>query len=375
MSTRSALSAPSYWANECDGPDVKFIYALFLPLLAAGLIPTLGTAAAESSQATHRIDPARRPVLCYVETLFGGASAADLDFRACTHVIEAFVLVDSSGALRPANGLPRQAISAAARRAGARVLVSVGGASVPGAAFSAIARDRSKLDNFAQAIAEFVARAGYDGIDLDWEFPTPIESPLHLALVRALKAALASRLAATGGAPIVTVPVGAYWIPAYNLDALQDEVDFIILMGYDFRNPALGPWAHDSALWPVDARAPIEGSVRGAASAMIRQGLPHRKLIVAFPFYTGAYQPWVEVRERALASASPLHPLFLEKLIDETWITDPVALERKIRAALFGSEIGRGNAAGIAVWQLGHQGKSRDLSDAIRRAMSRTPGD
>ncbi len=354
---------------------MKIIYALILPLLATALIPTLGIAARESSQTTRRVDLARRPVLCYVETLFGGAAAADLDFRTCTDVIEAFVLVDSSGALRPANGLPRQAIIAAARRAGARVLVSVGGASVPGEVFSTIARDRSKLDNFALALAEFAARSGYDGIDLDWEFPTPIESRLHLALVRAVKAALVSRFATTGVTPIITVPVGAYWTPAYDLGALRDEVDFIILMGYDFRNPALGPWAHDAVLWPVDARAPIEGSVRGAASAIVRQGLPHRKLIVAFPFYSSTYQPWVEVRERALASASPLHPLFVEKLIDGAWITDPVALERKIRAALFDSEISRGNAAGIAVWQLGHQGKYRDLSDAVRRAMSRPSGD
>ena len=104
---------------------------------------------------------------------------------------------------------------------------------------------------------------------------------------------------------------------------------------------------------------------------MIRAGVGYDRLIIAFPFYTSALQPWIEVRDRALASRSPLDPQFLEKLIDGVWVTDPEALERKIRAALFDSQISGGNAAGIGIWQLGHQGRSRDLTDAMVRALAR----
>jgi hypothetical protein len=43
-------------------------------------------------------------------------------------------------------------------------------------------------------------------------------------------------------------------------------------------------------------------------------------------------------------------------------------LSEKIRAALSGNQISGGNAAGIAIWQLGHQGASRDLTESILRA-------
>jgi hypothetical protein len=354
-------------------------FFLPLPLLLAGWVLACGAGAAGSVEMPSVAT--RRPVLCYVETLFGGATAADLDFRPCTHVIDSFVVIDSSGALRPVNGLPRRDLIAAARAAGAQVMVALGGATVPGTTFSAIARDPLRAAQFAREVADFVVQGGYDGVDLDWEFPTPAEANLHLALVRALKSALSgSRTSALARArrpprrppaptaPILTVPVAAYWIPGFNLAALHDEVDYVILMGYDFRNPALGPWAHDAKLWPIDAQTPIEGSVRGAAVEMIRTGVGYDKLVIAFPFYTSAQQAWVEVRGRALSSTSPIHPLFLEKLIDDVWITDPVALGRKIRAALFENQISGGNAAGISIWQLGHQGAYRDLTDSILRA-------
>jgi hypothetical protein len=382
------------------GVNVSGIRRLFVLLFALGSLVACDTAkAADSRVPPQAIERSRTPVLCYVETLFGGATATDLDFRPCTHVIDSFVLVEPSGALRPANGLPRRDIIAAARSAGARVMVAVGGATIPGSTFSAIARDETRRAQFASDVAQFVAQGGYDGVDLDWEFPTPAESSLHLALVRALKSALSARrstpsvrrppvrrqpvptpspspppppIVETPQSPIVTVPVAPYWIPSFNLAALHDEVDYVILMGYDFRNPALGPWAHDARLWPVDAQTPIEASVRGAAVEMVRTGVGYDKLVIAFPFYTSAWQPWVDVRDRALTSTTPLHPLFLEKLIDDVWITDPEALERKIRSALAGFQINNGNAIGIGIWQLGHQGRSRDLTDAILRATATT---
>jgi Glycosyl hydrolases family 18 len=365
------------------GMNQHTLRTLTLTLFAAASIWACSAAdAADPSQSALPARSNRRPVICYVETLFGGATAADLDFRPCTHVVEAFVVVDPSGAVRPVNGLPRRDIISAARSAGARVLVSVGGATVPGSTFSAIASDQTRLEGFANALADFVAQSGYDGVDLDWEFPSPVESRQHLSLVRAVRSALFSRAGVQPAqprrrrgpgdtpAPTITVPVAAYWIPSYNLAALHDEVDYVILMGYDFRNPALGPWMNDAKLWPVNAVTPIEGSVRGAASEMIRSGLGYDKLVIALPLYSSAWEPWVDVRARA-ASAGPLHPLFLEKLLGDVWITDPEALEKKIAAAVFGSQINGGNAAGIGVWQLGHQGKFRDLSDAIVRAMAK----
>jgi len=106
------------------------------------------------------------------------------------------------------------------------------------------------------------------------------------------------------------------------------------------------------------------------ASEVIQRGAPREKLIIGLPLYAGDGRPWVEVRERALASAGRLDPLYLERPWDGTWITDPPALEAKVRRIVAGSEIAGGPAAGVALWQLGHQGPSRELTDAVRRGLA-----
>jgi hypothetical protein len=318
---------------------------------------------------------APRPVevFCYVETIYGGVKPEALDLGVCTHVVDAFLIPDGSGELRPANGLPRRDLARAARRYGSRVLVAIGGATVAGATFSAISAHRDALRRFTDEATRFVLDGGYDGVDLDWEFPAPSERDLHLQLVRALRKRLESAFAARrpGERPLVVVGVtpGAH-LEGYDFPGLGAEADAFIQFGYDFRNPALGPWAHTAKLWPDGAHQPIEASVRGAASEIVRRGVPREKLMIGLPLYASDGRPWVAVREEALATAAPLHPLYLETELDGgVWITGPAALEAKARRIIAGSEIAGGGAGGIALWQLGHQGGFADLTQALRRAL------
>jgi hypothetical protein len=316
------------------------------------------------------------PVFCYVETIYGGVKPDALDLGACTHVIEAFVLPDAAGALRAANGLPRRDLLGAARRRGCRTLVAIGGATVPGATFGALASSEEARRRFVDAVARFALEGGYDGVDLDWEFPTAAQARLHVELVRAVRARLEAAFGAArpGERPLVVVGVtpGAH-LESYEFPALAREVDYAIQFGYDFRNPALGPWAHTARLWPDGAPEPIEASVRGVATELVRRGLPREKLIVALPLYASDGRPWIEVRERALAAAAPVDPLYLESPLDGLWITGPAALEAKARKVVAGTEIAGGAAAGIALWQLGHQGPFAELTEALRRALAGAP--
>jgi chitinase len=306
-------------------------------------------------------------VFCYVETLYGGATIDSLDLGPCTHVVDAFVLVEPSGALVPAHGLPRRALVAAAHAHGAKALVSVGGATVSGETFAAIAAHQASRARFLSELERFVAAGGYDGVDLDWEFPTPAERPLHVGLTRAVRERLGQR------ATIVVGLSPASRLYAYDFPGLARVADFLIQFGYDFRNPALGPWANKAPFWPDGASAPIEGSVRGAASEMVRRGLPRGQLVIALPLYASDGSPWCQVRARAVAAPAPPHPLYLERQIGDAWVNDPASLEAKVRAVIAGSEIDGGAAAGIALWQLGHEGRYRDLTDAVRRALA-APG-
>lgn len=122
-------------------------------------------------------------------------------------------------------------------------------------------------------------------------------------------------------------------------------------------------------LWPDGAKQPIEASVRGVASELIRRGVPREKLIIAFPLYGSDGSPWVSLRERVLTGRAPIHPEFLETELHGVWVTGPDALEAKVQKALVGKEIAGGAAAGIALWQIGHQGRFGELTQAVRRAL------
>jgi hypothetical protein len=317
--------------------------------------------------------PARVPVLCYVETLFGAATADALDLSVCTHVVDAFLLPDRAGRIRAANGLPRMELIRAARRAGCRVLVAVGGATVPGEAFAALAATPEARTRFVDGLVARVLEAGYDGVDLDWEFPAASERGLQRALVAALRARLDAAFAAArrGARPILVVGVtpGAH-LDGYDFRALARDVDWLVQLGYDLRNPALGPWANTAPFWPDGATRPIEGSVRGVATELLRRGAPREKLLIALPLYTGDGRPWVDVRERVTATPAPYDANYLERAWDGTWVTDPPALEAKVRRVVGGAEIAGGPAAGVALWQLGHQGPYRELTDAVRRGLA-----
>ena len=340
--------------------------SLTLAVASCMIASTEGDAAPEPTPG-----PAR--VFGYVESIYGNLPADSLDLRPFTHLIEAFLIPDATGNVTPTNGIPRQAILNEAHDADCLVLVSVGGATVPAAVFSAIAAHASLREQFAANVCAFAENAGYDGIDIDWEFPADGERASYVALVRAFRDRIDAGSWRTfhGETPLLGIGVTTgSRLRGYDFAALSEWVDFAIYFGYDFRNPALGPWSHSADFWPDGYDHPLEASIRGVASEIVRLGMAREKLIVGLPFYTSTGLPWAMVRDRAAESDAPLHPLYLEKWIDGAWVTDAEALGAKVKAVLESAEIHEGTVGGVAIWQLGHQGSGRELTEALAAALA-----
>ena len=317
---------------------------------------------------------AKPPVVCYVETLFGGAQVGDLDLDLCSHVIETFVLVDAESQLSMPAGRPRKELLRRSEKLGAVPLLSFAGATQDSKIVRRLISSTSSRRALAEKLARYVRQTGYQGLDVDWEFPSYADRAVFLAFVEELRIALDSTFADRATQPVLTATISTgYWLPGYDLRRLSEVLDYAIYMGYDFRNPSLAPWKTEVGLWIEAAEAPIESSVQSIASQIVNRGMDRNKLLIGIPFYTSDHRPWTEVRKHALSTGAPLHNQFGEKNAGDYWFMDAEAIEERVRRSVSGNEILGGPVAGVAIWQLGQQGRGRGLTDGVRRGLKPKP--
>ncbi|MCY1005578.1 glycoside hydrolase family 18 protein [Nannocystis pusilla] len=136
-----------------------------------------------------------------------------------------------------------------------RTLISVGGYtwSTQFAPAAATEQGRAKL---AASCVKFMRDYGFDGVDIDWEFPaSPQEGQHYSALLAALRAELDAAEAEDGAEYLLTIaaPAGPGNLANLDLPGIAASVDWINLMAYDFAGPWMGTTTHNAALYsPAD---------------------------------------------------------------------------------------------------------------------------
>jgi chitinase len=129
-----------------------------------------------------------------------------------------------------------------------KVLISIGGWSWS-QNFSDVAADPVKRDKFAESAAAFVAKYGFDGVDIDWEYPVeggdnithrPEDRENYLMLLKATRKALNVLGEEDGKTYLLTIAARAAerFINDANLLEAMNYINFINLMTYDFH----GAW-------------------------------------------------------------------------------------------------------------------------------------
>ena len=130
-----------------------------------------------------------------------------------------------------------------------KIIVSIGGAGDED--FASVAADTQKRTNFTQSAIDFMKNNGFDGIDIDWEFPKKEENNDYLQMLGDLRQAIDSASVADGknyelttalpASPLQLAPED-YGDKSYDfndnfLKTTSDYVDFINVMSYDYHIP------------------------------------------------------------------------------------------------------------------------------------------
>lgn len=251
--------------------QVRRFALLALPLISAVLL-TPATAQTLPNHLTKRVVADYGYWSKYQTPAYG---AAQIPYHKLTHINHAGVSFDATGTLTVPDGFIEPELNNSAHAAGVKVMLLLGG-DFPG--IEASGAMQTLVDN----IAAFEKQYGYDGLDIDWEYPATQGDRMFLVdLMGAFRKSNPSYVLSIDAAPW-----GGY---GYNLKLLQLTLDYVNIMMYD----CAGPWTAHGQLnsqifWDPADPAPYEcqpgGSDDGAANIFLRR-MPAQQLNMGTPFY------------------------------------------------------------------------------------------
>nr|WP_159433219.1 glycosyl hydrolase family 18 protein [Clostridium cavendishii] len=193
-----------------------------------------------------------------------------------------------------------------------KVLISVGGWSQSGGFHDAAATEQSRKV-FADSAVEFIRTWGFDGVDIDWEYPTfkrdgdKVDNPndqgtpkadesekqTFTLLLKSLRESLDSASKTDNKKYQLTAAVGCGQdkIEKTEPDKYAQYLDFINVMTYDMRGAWENKTGHQSPLYknPYDPSSPLikeNYNVDAAMKKFESYGISKNKLIVGSPYYS-----------------------------------------------------------------------------------------
>jgi chitinase len=216
---------------------------------------------------------------------------SEIDFTPLTHIVYFSLVPTVNGGLAPGDpsftDASADAIRDATHAAGRKILICVGGADTDPLFEKAIAPiNRAK---FVEALVQWTANHGYDGIDLDMEPMVTQDIPDYQAFVKLLRAAMKSR------DHNWQLTAAASYDNFATFQGLQDDFDQINIMTYDLSGTWEGweTW-YNSCLYNGGRNFKSDGlplpSVDGEVNIWESQGFKHTKLGIGVAFYGDIWQ-------------------------------------------------------------------------------------
>ncbi|XP_071953623.1 probable chitinase 10 isoform X2 [Antedon mediterranea] len=228
---------------------------------------------------------------------------SNIDPFLCTHIIYAFSVLNNNHELVETEwndlstswreGLYEQVLNAKKQNLQLSVLLAVGGWNFGTEGFSRMVSTSSNRQQFIRSAVAFLRRYGFDGLDLDWEYPSGVDKYRFTTLVQELRAAFNVEVRPAGSNRLLltaAVAAGEQYINAgYEIARLASYLDWVNVMAYDF----YGNWGHytghHSALYSHNTRN-SKLTISWAVWRWLSGGMPKNKLVVGLPTYGRSFR-------------------------------------------------------------------------------------
>jgi len=183
--------------------------------------------------------------------------------------------------------LYRRLIHLKTERQGLKVLLRI---SDTGNQFSDVTGSDASMHAFAANVIAYVHQYGFDGVDIDWEFPAAAQRDAFTMLMLTIRRDF-NRDHSTTKRPrlMLTATVSAdptMVTENYNLPAVANQTDFINLMTYDMQ-AGDHKTGHHSALYSPTSDE--KDSIDYAVNTVLKTGVDPRELNLGLSFYGRSY--------------------------------------------------------------------------------------
>ncbi|MGE5497390.1 MAG: glycosyl hydrolase family 18 protein [Syntrophothermus sp.] len=218
--------------------------------------------------------------------------ASAVQYNNLTHLMHAFVYTNRTGALKIDAGVLYPELVTETHKAGKKIMVAFGGADDSGtlsADIAFVAADSALRSTLVKNLTDFILSNGYDGIDMDWEFPSDAVQGQNLTkLVKELRESFTAR---SSGLLIAVDVTPTDWFGRHlEYSKLVNYVDWFNLMAYNFHGSWIKPLhsGHNAPLYSPSTD--VDGCVNDGVNYLLKtRGVPKDKIVVGVAYYGFEY--------------------------------------------------------------------------------------
>ncbi|KAF5988563.1 42 kDa endochitinase precursor [Fusarium bulbicola] len=175
-----------------------------------------------------------------------------------------------------------------------KVMLSIGGWNWS-TNFTMAASTATTRSNFAKSAVTLMKDWGFDGIDVDWEYPADSDDANNMVLLLQavrdeLDAYAASYASGYHFQLSIAAPAGSAHYSRLRLSNLGRVVDYINLMAYDYAGAWSSATGHNANLYPnMDNPQATPFNTDDAVNAYLNAGVPANKLVLGMPIYARSF--------------------------------------------------------------------------------------
>nr|WP_287696969.1 glycosyl hydrolase family 18 protein [Microcystis sp. M058S1] len=276
--------------------------------LASGTGYTVGTTAAVTGTITNDDNSGNNPYILggYIGSWnLNSNTPIDATFNKLTHLFYSFADVTSNGTVQlPQDGTGTGDIAKLqqikAQNPNLKIMLSIGGGTEND--FSAAAATVQSRANFAQSAIQLMKTNGFDGLDIDWEYPEANEDNNYIQLLAQLRQQINQASQNDGKQYLLTTALSGspyilsasdygsnpYDFSPQDLKATSDYVDFINVMSYDYHGPWENTTNHQSALYKStndNTYNAAKVNTNWAIQHYLSAGVPATDIVLGAPLY------------------------------------------------------------------------------------------